>query len=254
MRNQAHRQAQAFATRLAGEHGESLFECLEDIQFWMKDVAGRYMRVNRALLANYGFHDEADILGRTDAELFPPHLAEQYLRDDRAVLAGEQVRDRSELVERPDRSTGWHETNKILLRGQDGRALGTAGITRDLSRGSVAATSSSLLRGVVEHLNAHADQRLDRRRYARMIGRSVRSLERRFAGAFGLSLLHYQRQLRMQRACHLLVSGEESIVSIAMSVGYADHSHFTREFGRLFALSPRAYRRRWSPPRLRSGG
>src|SRR3954464_10057912 len=73
---------------LGDEHGETLFDFLADVQFWIKDAAGRYVRVNRGLLMNYGFPDESAIVGRTDRDLFPPHLADQYQRDDRTVLAG----------------------------------------------------------------------------------------------------------------------------------------------------------------------
>ena len=201
----------AFFDRLAGERGESLFDNVGDIQFWMKDASGRYVRVNAALLKNYGFSDSAAVLGRTDDELFPPHLADQYMRDDRAVLSGSPLRDRIELVARPDRTAAWHVTNKIPLRGRDGRAVGTAGTTRDLDRGGVAATTASRLEPVVAHLHAHLESPLEKRRHARAIGLSVRSLERRFRAAFGVSMLQFQRTLRMRKACQLLVAGVEPI-------------------------------------------
>ncbi len=239
----------ALYAELGDEHGESLFEALDDVQFWIKDRAGRYLRVNRALLRNYGFADAAAMTGKRDRDLFPPHLAEQYERDDREVLAGRPLRDRIELVGRPDHSTGWHLTNKIPLRARDGRVVATAGITRDLDSGAQELAPFSRLGPVVEHIRRHYRLAVDKRHLARLVGRSVRSLERGFASAFGLSVLQYQRKLRLHHACQALVAGSESITAIALAVGYGDHSHFTRDFRRAFGIPPRAYRRRWATVR-----
>jgi AraC-like DNA-binding protein len=235
----------AFATLLAQEHGESLFDALEDVQFWIKDAQGRYQRANRALLANYGLRDERAVIGHSDRELFPPHLADQYVQDDRLVLSGRAIRGRIELVSRPDRSTSWHVTDKIPLRGRDGRIIGTAGITRDLDGASIVGKPLGVIQPAVAHLRAQVHLPLNKRLLARLIGRSVRALERRFLSAFGMTLVAYQRQLRMQRACHLLITGEAQITHIALEVGYADHSHFSRVFRRVFNLTPRRYRQRW---------
>jgi AraC-like DNA-binding protein len=236
----------ALYAALGDEHGESLFECLPQVQFWIKDRAGRYLRVNRALLRNYGFDDPAAMLGRTDHELMPPHLAAQYVRDDQAVLAGAVIRNRIELVSRPDHSTGWHATDKIPLRSRSGRIIGTAGITRDLDAAAVADDPFGSLGPVVDRIRARFAEPLDKPGLARLLGLSVRSLERHFRAAFGVSPLQYQRKLRMHRACHLLVTTDRPITAIALELGYSDHSHFTREFRRGHQLPPLAYRRRWT--------
>jgi PAS domain S-box-containing protein len=241
----------AFRSRLGSEHGESLFESLADVQFWMKDRAGRYMRVNRALVQNYGFADAAAVIGQSDEDLFPPHLAAQFIRDDQEALAGSPVRDRIELVGHGDRSTTWHVTNKLPLRDRQGRIIGTAGITRELDATSQVGLSASILQPVVAYLRAHVEAPLSKPRLAALIGKSVRSLERRFAEVLGTSPLAYHRTLRLQRACQLLLASDAAITGIGLDLGYADHSHFTRDFSRAYGMSPRAYRRRWSrQPRL----
>jgi AraC-like DNA-binding protein len=231
---------------LGDEHGESLFDSLDEVQFWVKDVGGRYLRVNRALVRNYGFPDSAAVLGYTDRELFPPHLAEQYVQDDREVLGGMIIRDRIELVGSAEPGATWHVTSKIPLRDRRGRIVATAGITRPLDERSATGITASALATVVERLRRDYAAPLDKRRLARLLKLSVRSLERRFVRAFGIGLLAYQRRLRMRRACEALAGGDESITSIALSLGYGDHSHFTREFRRLYGVPPRVYRRRWS--------
>jgi PAS domain S-box-containing protein len=236
---------EALCSLLTTDHGESCFEFLTDVQFWIKDSHGRYVRANRALLNNYGFRDMQTIIGLTDRELFPPHLAEQYQRDDQQVLSGREIRERIELVARIDHSTGWHVTNKLPLRARDGRIVGSAGITRDLQQGNISGKSLRRMEPVLAHIRAHYQLPLNKILLARLLGVSVRSLERGFMQAFGMSLLTYQRQLRMNQACHLLVIGEQPVTSIALHVGYGDHSHFTREFRKMFNITPRVYRMRW---------
>jgi PAS domain S-box-containing protein len=231
---------------LGDEHGESLFEHLPQVQFWIKDRAGRYLRVNPALLQNYGFADPAAMLGRTDHELMPPHLADQYVESDRLVLAGTVVRNRIELVARPDHSTGWHATDKIPLRSRSGRIVATAGITRDLDASAVAADRHGSLGPVVDHIRRRFAAPLDKGGLARLLRVSVRTLERRFRAAFAISPLQYQRKLRMHEACRLLVTTDHAITAIAHQLGYSDHSHFTREFRRSHDLPPLPYRRRWT--------
>lgn len=230
---------------LGDEHGESLFEHLPQVQFWIKDRAGRYMRVNRALLQNYGFDDPAAMVGKTDHELMPPHLAEQYVQSDRMVLEGRLIRNRIELVARPDHSTGWHATDKIPLRSRTGAIIATAGITRDLDASAVAANAHGTLGPVVDHIRKHFAEPLDKGYLAHLLRASTRTLERRFRSAFGISPLQYQRKLRMHQACELLVTTDRPITGIAHDLGYSDHSHFTREFRRSHEMPPLPYRLRW---------
>jgi AraC-like DNA-binding protein len=231
---------------LGDEHGEGLFDHLPEVQFWIKDRAGRYLRVNHAILRNYGFDQPASMVGRTDHELMPPHLAAQYVHDDQAVLDGAVIRGRIELVARPDHSTGWHITDKIPLRARNGRIIATAGITRDLDASAVAANPSGTLGPVVDHIRAHFSEPLDKAWLAHLLRLSVRTLERRFRAAFDTSPLQYQRKLRMFRACTLLTTTDQAITAIAHALGYSDHSHFTREFRRDHGMPPLAYRQRWT--------
>lgn len=236
-----------FYAQLGDEHGELLFDLVPGLQFWIKDRAGRYIRVSQGLLDNYGFRDRGEIIGRTDHEVMPADLAAQYATDDAAVLAGAVIRGRVELVARPDHTTGWHTTDKIPLRGRGGRIIGSAGITRDLDAAAVEERALGALTAVVAHVRAHFAEPLAKPRLARLMGSSIRTLERRFRAAFGLGVLDYQRKLRMYEARHLLVAGGLPITAIAMRLGYSDHSHFTREFRRAHAEAPLAYRRSRAP-------
>lgn len=58
----------------------------------------------------------------------------------------------------------------------------------------------------------------------------------------GLSLHRYLLRLRIHRATELLLSGSESIASIARMTGFSDANYFTQYFKRCIGVSPSAFR------------
>ena len=71
----------ASLANLRHEEIASLFDFLENTQFWIKDGQGRYLRVNRAFHLNYSIADPADVVGLTDFDLSPPYLRDCVLRN-----------------------------------------------------------------------------------------------------------------------------------------------------------------------------
>jgi AraC-like DNA-binding protein len=69
-------------------------------------------------------------------------------------------------------------------------------------------------------------------------GMSRASLHRHFLAMTGLSPLQYQKQLRLQEARQLLLSGEHSASDVAFAVGYESASQFSREYLRQFGAPP----------------
>jgi len=72
-------------------------------------------------------------------------------------------------------------------------------------------------------------------------GASRFQLIRAFKKAYGLTPEDFRRQLRVQRARNLLMQ-PLSLADIAVTAGFADQSHMTREFRRLIGLTPHTYR------------
>lgn len=73
---------------------------------------------------------------------------------------------------------------------------------------------------------------------ARSYGMSVSALHHKFKAITTMSPLQYQKQLRLQEARRLLVSGQMDATTAAMEVGYDSPSQFNREYRRLFGLPP----------------
>ncbi|MDW6004215.1 AraC family transcriptional regulator [Vibrio mangrovi] len=68
-------------------------------------------------------------------------------------------------------------------------------------------------------------------------GMSLSSLHRHFRAATGMTPLQYQKTLRLQEARQLLVGGAD-VGDTAYKVGYESPSHFSREYTRMFGITP----------------
>ena len=101
---------------------------------YAKDDQARKILANPADLKNLGCKTEAEAIGKTDADWFPPDIAEAFLADDLAVLQGGQVViNREEKVVRPDGEVRWLLTSKIPWRDTSGKIIGLVGIGRDIT-------------------------------------------------------------------------------------------------------------------------
>jgi PAS domain S-box-containing protein len=236
---------QAFEAALGPEHGQVLFDALPGVQFFVKDRAGRYMRVNRALLAAHGFARAEEVLGRTDHEFIARHLADHYVKDDQAVLAGQTIWNRVELVLRHQGCPDWFVTAKVPLRSKTGEIIGLAGVSRHLREAAETLAPYSRLAAALEHIREHYAQRLEVSALARMAHLSTRQFQRAFVEMFQMTPTEYVRQFRLGQAVELLIGSDRTLTDVALETGFSDHSHLSREFTRQFGLSPGAYRRKY---------
>lgn len=107
---------------------------------YAKDAAGRKILANPTDVHNIGAASEADVLGKTDFELFPSELAERYHADDLYVLqTGQPILNREERITRPDGTLGWQLTSKVPLRDSAGKVVGLVGIAHDITERKQAA-------------------------------------------------------------------------------------------------------------------
>ena len=63
---------------------------------YAKDAAGRKTMANAADLKNLRCKTEAEAVGKTDFDLFPPDVAEKFWADDQKVIQGQPVINREE--------------------------------------------------------------------------------------------------------------------------------------------------------------
>ena len=221
-----------------------MFNGLDDVYFFMKDRQSRFMGANHLQLEKMGLATEADIIGRSDYDFFPGHMISLYHADDQRVMAtGEPVRRRTEPVANPDGTVNWHITSKFPLFNARGDCVGLAGIMRDLDRNARSWRPHRRMSQVMDHIAEHYADSLDISSLATIAGLSISQFDRRFRNAFGQTPSQFLIRYRLTRASQQLVQTNHTISRIAQDSGFYDHSHFTREFRKLFGLSPGRYRR-----------
>jgi AraC-like DNA-binding protein len=231
--------------RIGAAASEAMVLCdaLDDVPLWIKDVAGHYEWVNRSFLLNFGLENRDAVLGKTDFDLCSPPAAEQYRVDDERVLAGEHILGRVELVGRYDHTARWCSTTKIPLHDAKGRVVGTAGITRPLAIGGRVAGEGGLS-PAIRLVGERPATPPSNRELASACGLSLRAFERQFQASYRCSPQQYARRLRVRLSCHSLVNSRKTLAEIATQFGFADQSHYTREFRRFLGLTPGGYRER----------
>ncbi|HEY4066899.1 MAG TPA: PAS domain-containing protein, partial [Burkholderiaceae bacterium] len=97
-----------------------------------KDPQGRYLFCNRAA-ADWILKSPADVVGRTDFELFEPAIAERLTRNDAAAMAGSGPTVFEEEMPAPNGTQAMSICAKGPLRAPDGTLLGVFGIARDMA-------------------------------------------------------------------------------------------------------------------------
>lgn len=95
---------------------------------------------------------------------------------------------------------------------------------------------------VVAHILDHYRGHISNRQLASLAHMSVRAFERKFHDAFHVTPQSYIRRLRVRIACRALVYTEKPLADVALECGFADQSHFAREFRNQIRQTPRQYR------------
>ena len=121
--------------RLAAERSllRTLVDHLPDA-IYVKDAAGHKTMANPADLRCTGAASEADLLGKTDDEFYPPEVAAAFTADDKQVFqSGQPILNREEPTTWADGTRGWQLTSKVPLRNNTGEVIGLVGIGHDIT-------------------------------------------------------------------------------------------------------------------------
>lgn len=119
---------------------------------WLKDEQGRYLAVNQAFLAGFGWPSAEVLIGKTDLDIAASNLARDYREEDLTVFSSSSSRVIEELIEIRGQLR-WFETAKSPVSG-DGRVIGMVGYARDITERKASeaaiAESQNLLRAVID--------------------------------------------------------------------------------------------------------
>jgi AraC family transcriptional regulator len=98
-------------------------------------------------------------------------------------------------------------------------------------------------RAVVDYIEAHLAEQISLLRLAELTRLSLHHFCRAFKQSFGTPAHQYQMQRRMEIAKLLLADRTTSVTDIALSVGYAEISSFSKAFRKTTGWTPTGYRR-----------
>lgn len=107
------------------------------------------------------------------------------------------------------------------------------------------------VRALQSHIASHFAQPLTLEGMARQIHVSVRTLQRRFLAAVGMTPMQYLQGVRIERSKDLLETERVSVSELAAQVGCPDRVAFGRLFKKLTGMTPAAYRQQHQPRRPR---
>ncbi len=94
-----------------------------------------------------------------------------------------------------------------------------------------------------EYLYQHYNEELNLNRISREFFLSPAYICEIFKKFTGCTITGYLLQIRMEKACNLLLETDLSLADISAQVGYSDYNYFCRLFKRYFNMSPTTYRR-----------
>lgn len=115
----------------------------------------------------------------------------------------------------------------------------------DFARGGLAPWQARL---VEAHVDGNLNRNITVEELAGLTRLSISHFGRAFKQSFGMAPHAYITSLRLALARDLMLTTQEPLSQIALTVGLADQSHLSRLFRQHMGQSPFAWRRaRWTP-------
>ena len=100
----------------------------------------------------------------------------------------------------------------------------------------------SRIRKAVEYLEEHFDERLDLQKFASIACMERTAFSKYFRQRTGTTLRQFVRTYRISKAVMMIESSDESILQIALSVGFNNLTSFERAFKNVCGERPSDYR------------
>lgn len=221
----------------------ALWDLLDATSFWVKDLEGRFVWVNRTLAKQAQAAREA-MLGTRDSDWFFNELASVYMRDDVSVIEEQKpIVNKPELVMSPDGEVVWYATSKYPHRDATGRLAGTYGISRPMESTNELPSNYSDLSRIVSFARRNIAHGISVNALAKEAHMSLSTLERTIRRHLRITPQDLLHRIRMNRARHLLTTSTLKIGEITLECGYESFSAFSRAFRKAYACAPGAMRR-----------
>lgn len=110
-----------------------------------------------------------------------------------------------------------------------------------ISKFSMEGTMSNKIVRVISEIKENFSEKLNIKKLADSIDMSESSLYQHFKTITSMSPIQFQKKIRLEEAKQLLFLRNMEVNEIAFTVGYESPSQFSREYTRMFGMSPKAH-------------
>jgi len=131
---------------------------------YVKDKNSRFLIANQEEASLLGAKSAEELLGKSDADYFPPHLANKYWTDEIEIL--KSGKPRIGMVEPTIDTSGkpkWTSTTKVPIRNEKSEIIGIAGIGRDITDRKQAEQELLEAKNQLEEVNKTLEKRIQER-------------------------------------------------------------------------------------------
>ena len=126
---------------------------------YFKDVDSRFTLISAAMARSFRLDDPSQAVGKTDFDFFAEDHARPALLDEREIMrTGTPIVDLEERETWPDGHETWVSTTKMPRTDDQGNAVGTFGISRDITERK---RNEAALESSERHLRTALDTMLD---------------------------------------------------------------------------------------------
>ncbi len=123
---------------------------------YVKDAEGRKIIANKTDVVTIGAKSEADVIGKTDLELFPNEIGLRGYQNDMDVLqSGKALLNKEEVFYDKNGNQHWLLTSKVPVIGEDGKATRILGIGHNITERK---RSEEALNNLNRELNTQSEE------------------------------------------------------------------------------------------------
>ena len=213
---------------------------------FIKDTNGLIISANQLTYERCGCKSEEEVIGKTDFDFFPKDMAEKYVKDDQRVIeTGQAIINMPELAPNKSGVIQCYITNKMPLYDSNGKIIGIAGTTTSVEYFHDALKPYLQIAPTIDYIKENYHRTISIPELAEMVNLKIRKFEHLFKDIFQITPQTYIIKMRIHDACQKLTTTKMSIADIATSVGFYDHSTFTRQFSKHMEIKPVQYRKKY---------
>lgn len=106
----------------------------------------------------------------------------------------------------------------------------------------VEVTQNHVINRVLKHLHLNIESHISLEKLASEVNLSPGYISDCFKKEMGMTVMKYAKKIRIDRAKVLLLTTNESILDIGLTLGFHDQSHFYKTFKSFTGVSPSEYR------------